>query len=248
MERLTTLIKAVDVSVWQKPDLSVLGGWISQGAQALVVHAYHDGERPELKQSTRDWIAVARQAGCWSLPYVWLFRSLSAADQTRQAIELFRESDAAPKLIALDCENYVVDGAAIADPGPTAEQILEACEQARSMGVEPMVYSGKDWLDHMDGDHEILVGVPAWIANWNGVPDLEVPAPTWVRVVGHQYKRLPVDWSVFDLEALTELQSGQSGQDPVKQLKAAILVEAERIKASSAALADLAGRVELLCR
>lgn len=245
---MTTLIKAVDVSVWQKPDLSVLGGWISQGAQALVVHAYHDGEQAALKQSTRDWIAVARQAGLWCWPYVWLFRSLSAADQTRQAIELFRESDAIPKLIALDCENYVVDGAAIQDPGPTAEQILEACEQARSMGVEPILYSNHNWLTDMDGDHEILRGVPAWIANWNGSLDLNVPAPDWVRVVGHQYRTTPVDWSVFDLEALTELQNGQHGQDPLAKLKAAILVEVERIRASSAALAELAARVELLCR
>lgn len=197
-----TIVRAVDVSSHQLPSLALLGLWIGQGAQILWVHSYHGGEAPGLDTATRAWIDVARQVGIWCLPYCWLFRSYSASQAVRESIEVFRSAGADPKLIALDCENY---GTPVTDPGPTAEQILSAAEQARALGVEVVLYSNKPWLDGMDGDHEILRGVPSWIANYSTLPSLNVPAPDWVKVLGHQYTSAPVDWSIFDLDALKAL-------------------------------------------
>jgi GH25 family lysozyme M1 (1,4-beta-N-acetylmuramidase) len=214
---LVTLIKTVDVSSHQTPSLTSLAQWVAQGCQLLWVHSYHSGEKAGLEATTRAWIGVARQAEVWCLPYVWLFRSLDPARQTREAIELFRESDMPPKLIALDCETYGVAGTF--DPGPTAEQILTAAETAREMGVEVVLYSGNWWLVDMQGNPEILRGVPAWIANYSIPPTLNVPAPDWVNVIGHQYTSTPVDWSVFDLEAL---QSLSAPADPCQVLRDAL--------------------------
>lgn len=236
-----TLIKTVDCSSHNQRSLTMLAQWVAQGAQALIVHSYHSGEQASLAQTTREWISLARQAGIWAFPYVWLFRSMDPARQTREAIELFRDSDMPPSLIALDCETYG-HGSSF-DPGPTAEQILTAAETARGMGVEVILYSGLPWLTDMDGDHEILRGVPAWIANYNGQQTLDVPAPEWVRVIGHQYTSTPVDWSVFSLEALKELSVGQ---DPCSALKSAIATELETIDSAMAAMTDAVERVRRL--
>lgn len=209
-----TTIKGIDLSSNNPRSLSALGRWIAAGCQLAVIHSYHSGEAPGLPQTTREWIDLCRQAGLWCWPYTWLFRSFSASQATRESIELFRDADMPPNLIGLDCETY---GNPVTDPGPTAEQILAACEQARSMGVEPILYSNKSWLDGMTGDHEILRGIPAWIANFSHDPALSVPAPDWVRVVGHQYSGdPPVDWSVWDLEALQALSGSV---DPCAKLR-----------------------------
>lgn len=232
-----TLIKTVDVSSHNPQSLIMLGHWVGQGAQALIVHSYHSGEQASLAQTTREWISLARQAGIWTWPYVWLFRSQDPAQQTREAIELFRDSDMPPKLIALDCENYDVDG--VFDPGPTAEQILTAAETARSMGVEVVLYSNRFWLDAMDGDHEILRGVPAWIANYSIDPTLSVPSPDWVTVVGHQFTSHPVDWSIFDLEALQALAEGP---DPCSAIRNGLRRELARPRISRKRLEALLTR------
>jgi glycosyl hydrolase family 25 len=197
------IIKTVDVSSAQTPSLDDLNDWIGQGCQLLWIHSYHSGEQAGLaNSSTRPWIAAAKTAGVWHLPYCWLFRTDDPRQSVREAIQVFRDAGENPQLIALDCENYLNPPK---DPGPTAEQILAACEEARGLAVEPIVYSGKPWLDSMSGNHEILRGVPAWIANFNFVESLTVPAPDWVEVFGHQYRADGLDWSVFDLDALTRL-------------------------------------------
>ena len=211
-----TLIKSVDVSSHQTPDLTTLGQWIADGCQLLWVHSYHSGENAALQASTRAWVATARQAGVWCLPYSWIFGGLDPAQQVRESIQLFIDSDMPPKIVALDCETYDVGGTY--DAGPSAEQILAACEEARSMGVEPILYTGKWWLDGIQGNREILRGIPAWIANYNNVHDLNVPAVDGVRVIGHQYTSTPVDWSVFDLEALIALSTPST--DPCQKLRA----------------------------
>jgi len=199
---VTNLIKTVDVSSAQTPSLQALNYWIAQGCQLLWVHSYHRFERRGLATTTRSWITVAKEAGVWCLPYCWLFRENDASISVADSIEVFRSVQEHPQIIALDCENY---GTPVTDRGPTAEQILKASEQARALGVEPVLYSGKWWLDTMDGNRELLRGMPAWLANFNKNPVLSTPHPDWVEVIGHQYSADGLDWSIFDLDALTRL-------------------------------------------
>jgi hypothetical protein len=215
---MANLIKTVDVSS-NNPTrtLEQVNTWVGQGCQLGWIHSYHSGEAPGLDQTTREWIELFRQAQCWRLPYTWLFRSFEAAESVLDSLRVFWNEDEQPALIALDCENYTDGSGNILDPGPTAEQILTACETARAHGVEPILYSNTPWLNAMVGQREILRGVPGWIANFNLDESLFVPAPDWVRVIGHQYTDKPEDWSVFDLDALTQLAATQSTPDPCQQ-------------------------------
>jgi hypothetical protein len=209
-------ILSVDVSSNNQPRTQeAVNGWVAQGCQLLWVHSYHRFESRGLVQSTRDWIGFARSAGLWCLPYVWLFRSPGDTQaQVDDALSTFVALDEDPKLMLLDCEDYEQNGVVL-DRGPTANQVLIACERLRSAGVEPIVYSGDPWLRGMAGDHEILRGVPAIIANYD-VPAMlnGFPAPDWVEVVGHQYTATPVDWSILNLDRLEALAGVNTAPPP----------------------------------
>lgn len=194
------LIKAVDVSSHNPQTLASLDSWIEDGCQLLMIHSYHREESQGLRQTTRNWINLANQRTCWALPYSWLFRDGDTVNEIGDSIQLFRDVGEDPKIIGFDCETYPAG-----DPGPTAEQILRGAEKARSMGVEPILYSNKYWLDNISGNKEILRGVPAWIANWNNQQNLNIPAPDWVTILAHQYTDTPVDWNVFDYDSLLAL-------------------------------------------
>lgn len=231
---MTATIRAVDLSSYNIPSLAAMNDWIAEGAQLAIIHAYHGGEAPGLDVTTRAWVDVAQQAKIWPLPYVWLFRSYGADRAVIEALEVFWSVGERPGLVFLDCETYQSVG--VSDLGPTAEQILVACEAARALKVEPIIYSNKPWLDQIEGNHLILDGIPAWIANYDDRQDLNVPAPAWVRVLGHQYTSKPVDWSVFDLDALTALQTPP---DPCAALRNGLRAELARKRLNRKKLAAL---------
>lgn len=236
------LVKGIDLSSHNPRSLADIGTWVGAGAQMAVIHSYHSLEAAGLDQTTREWIGLCRQAGLWCWPYSWIFGDADPAQQVRESIQLFRDSDMPPALVALDCELYL-EGQTLLDDGPTAEQILAACEQARSMGVEPIIYSNTPWLTAMAGDHEILRGVPAWIANYNHDQGLNVPAPDWVKVLGHQYSNAPApDWSVWDLDALKLL----ANPDPCRSLRDVLRSTSAGLAGLRGWLADLDGELEAL--
>jgi len=237
------LVKTVDVSSNNAISQANLASWIAQGAQVLWVHSYHNYEHPSLKASTVQWVRLAQKSGIWTLPYTWLFRGYDPKQAVIESIQLFQTAGEDPKLIMLDCEDYQPRTTSF-DPGPTPEQILAACEQARAMKAEPIVYSGNPWLTQLRqvGDVNILRGVPAIIANYNGRQDLVVPAPDYVQIIGHQYTSSPVDWSVVDLDELNRLAAIRDNppppppppDDPATVFRTAVREQLAKIASASA--------------
>jgi hypothetical protein len=223
------LIKAVDVSSHQTPSRAQLDQWVAEGCQLLVIHCYHDWERDGLKESTRAWAATAREASVWHLPYAWIFGNNDPAAQVASALDTWRSVGEEPGLLWLDAETY---GKPVTDDGPNVDQILAAIDECNRQGVNAGMYTGMWWIDtFLAGDERQLHDIPMWLANYSSPPTLEIPAPAWGKLIGHQYIDKPVDWSVFDLEALTELAKGY-------QPEPADLTEPYRI-----ALADVCDRI-----
>lgn len=234
----TKQIRAVDVSSHQTPSLPALQQWISIGCQLLIVKSYQQAEG-SLKQSTRDHVANARAAGCWTLPYVWLYRSVDPRESVRTSLELFRSTGEKPGIMFLDCETYGNPDGSI-DPGPSVNQILAAEGECRAMGVAPALYSGAWWLQgHLEGDKSKLVGMPAWLADYSKPPSLDWQAPYGLKLIGHQYQGSPLDWSLMDLQALEELAGPVEPGEPSSPLKDAILRELDVIHQAHQRIAEL---------
>jgi hypothetical protein len=228
-------IRAVDVSSHQTPSLAALKRWIAEGCQLLIVKSYQRAESG-LAQTTRAHVANAQAAGCWTLPYVWLYRSVDPRESVRTSLELFRSTGENPGIIFLDCETYTNPNGSL-DPGPNVDQIMAAKSEAESLGVAVALYTGAWWLSgHLEGDKSKLAGWPAWLANYSKPPSLDWPAPLGMRLIGHQYQGSPLDWSLFDLAALTELQTpGDPTTPPVDScdgLKIAVNAELAVIRAA----------------
>lgn len=216
-----TLIRAVDVSSWQEPSADRLAGWIADGCQLLLIRAYTVFEGAALRDVTRAWVALARDYPIWHLPYCWLYGSNDPSVQAESAVDLWRMADGAvPPLMAFDCEYYAPQGH-VQDDGPSVEQYLAAAARFGELGgLASVLYSNPSWLRAMQGDTGRLNGSSGWLALYNGRQDLNVPNALNLEVIGHQYTDQPEDWSVFDLERLTELVTPPTPWDPCAALQA----------------------------
>lgn len=226
---MTVTIRGVDVSSHQSLSWASLTEWIAQHCQVLFIHAYTTTETPGLDAATRSWAAMARSAGVWHLPYLFLFSSADPAEQVQSALDTWRSAGEEPRLLAIDCEEYQDD------PGPAVGQILSAVDECHRQGVSAIGYSRAGWL----GDRQELSVIPWWLAQYDGRPNLVVAAPAWCQIVGKQYTSKPVDWSCWDLVELQRLAAGYVALDPCATLRAgvqAVLADLDALRGRLAAL------------
>ena len=202
------IIRGVDVASYQTPSRELLDSWIEAGAQLLVVRAYQLGEEAGLQEITRQWFDLAQDAGIWAWPYAWLYSTVPPEVSVREALDLTRSCGGDARLLALDCEEYGDE------PGPSIDQILIAAGECYRQRAQPIIYSRAGWL-RQRRDLWRLAGLPGWLAQYDSDPVLIVADDAGLQLVGKQYTSLPVDWSVWDIDALNELV----GVDPCRSLR-----------------------------
>lgn len=196
------LVRAIDVSSAQPQDLA---GIIAAYKPAhVIVKLYLPWEN--IPQSySRAQIASARAAGCSVGGYVWCYRSADPAQTVNAALDLAGSVGMGLDVLWLDCETYE-EGGRVIDDGPDANWLEGAFAACRARGIQPGVYSGAWWLPGYLGDLSVLAGIPLWLAEYNGIADLDsvdLMRPLQrEQLYGHQYAADGIDLDVFDARAV----------------------------------------------
>lgn len=209
---MTTTILGVDVSSHNPPRRPDLDQWVGSGCQVLLIHSYSHVESPGLDASTRQWAAIAREAGVWRIPYLFLFSSDDPGDQVRSSLATWRSAGEVPGVLVLDCEEYEDS------LGPSVDQIIAAVEACHAEGVNTIGYSRKNWIQARS-DYMRLGVISWWLADYDSTPTLDIPTPPGFTLVGHQYSNAGPDWSCWDLAALQALAGGYVAPDPCAALR-----------------------------
>ncbi len=216
---MSELVHAMDTSSAQPRDLT---GLIQQyGVSHVVVKLYQTVELID-QQYSLDQLASAQAAGCTPGGYLWLYGTLGAAGQVADALDLIRRAGVALPILWIDCETYKERDRSITYP--TQAQALEAVEACESAGQRAGIYTGNWFVDgYWGGQVGELASRPVWLADYNGVPDLNTPSPYWPaeQVLGHQYQGNPVDLDVFD-SSVTSAGTPPSGQPSYEELQSII--------------------------
>lgn len=198
---MTNLVQAIDVSSHQDRDLT---GIIRQYQPShVVVKCYQTVER-KFQQCTLDQMASAQANGCSVGGYVWLYGGLDPAQQVADAIAISQAAGVTLPILWLDLETYhEADGSTT---WPSYEETVAAVEACERQGMRAGLYTGNWFVEGYWGGHVgLLAQYPVWLADYNGVPDLNTPSPYWAadKILGHQYQGNPIDLNVFDPSVTT---------------------------------------------
>jgi hypothetical protein len=145
---------------------------------------------------SRDQIASAQAAGCTVAGYVWLYADSDPRAQIRDVVALAK-SCGLTGVLWIDVEPYIDHTI------PTVDQVSEALDECRVLGVKAGIYSG-EWVFEQcfPGITSLAqVGIPIWVAEYNGVSDLLTVTAFggWRQemIWGHQYSADTIDLNVF---------------------------------------------------
>lgn len=182
------LVESIDVSNHQERDLT---HYIEMAnATHVVVKLYQTIESAGGRAHAKAQIDSARLNGCTVGGYVWLYRSVDPVRQVRDALLLAEESNLPLPILWIDVEPYTDNSI------PTVAQINTALAECEVQGVRGGIYSAR-WAWDILGNPS-FPGVPLWIAEWDSVPELNVPPIGDMTLVGKQYTSTALDGSGLD--------------------------------------------------
>lgn len=193
---MTDLVQAIDVSSHQDHDLTAL---IQQYQPSHVVVKCYQSVEARFQQCTLDQMASSQANGCSVGGYVWLYGGLDPAQQITDALAIAAVAGVTLPILWLDLETYKeADGSTT---WPSLEETIAAVEECERRGMRAGLYTGNWFVDGYWGGHVgLLAQYPVWLADYNGVPDLDTPSLYWPpeKILGHQYSGNPIDLDVFD--------------------------------------------------
>lgn len=187
---MVDLVKGMDVSSHQPRDLSALIR--EHQPEHIIVKLYQTIENIPAQYSI-DQIHSAQANGCSVSGYVWLYHGVDPEQQVADALAVADLAGVHLPVLWIDLETYEGEG-------PTREEALAAVQACEAHEVQPGIYTGNWYVhDYWGGDVGELGSQIVWLADYNGVPDLNTPSPYWSTpyIVGHQYSDKPVDMDVF---------------------------------------------------
>lgn len=225
-----TLVHGLDVSSYQPRDLSALIA--THDVEHVVVKCYLPQESPPEAHSIAQ-IASALENGCTVAGYFWLYQSLPAGQQARDALALIRSCGVEPPVLWIDLEPYTDNTV------PSVGQVQEAVAAIEAEGARPGIYTGA-WCWPRFGHTTAFAHLPLWAAVYAGGRTLDIPLfGGWNQALGHQYTSTPVDLNVFD-ESVTG-----AGEAPTEEPEAPIIDELTWSRVSLGYLSgDFASAVE----
>jgi hypothetical protein len=224
------LLSAIDVASFQPRDLS---GIIAQyQPRHVIVHLYHDQERPPWAHSAEQ-VASTLANGCTVGGYQFLYPGTDMVRAVNSVADRCASIGLVLPILWHDVESY--EGRDI-----TPWDLHRTVDHCVALGIPSGVYTSREMWRRI-GNPSGFEHLPAWIADYNGYPDLDViPPPNLPNVVAHQYRGDPLDLDVI-LEEYTVLPQ----PDPCEQLRAGLaeIVNAKPyVRPSRRRLAALLGR------
>jgi GH25 family lysozyme M1 (1,4-beta-N-acetylmuramidase) len=183
-------VPGIDVSSHQSTDLTA---YIQKAAaQHVVVRMYMaDIEGPSPHHSVAQ-TASARQNGASVSNYFWLYSGIDPRYQVQQAIDTMIRCGTWDAMLWIDVESY--EGSF-----PTPAEIQEALDACADFGVHAGIYSGA-WVFQELGNPQ-FPGVPLWVADYDGSPEIDTPPFGGMVVWGKQYADVAPDGSPLDMDS-----------------------------------------------
>jgi hypothetical protein len=205
------LVHAIDVASYQPRDLTEI---IREYQPAHVIcHLYTDVESVPWEHSAAQ-IESALANGCTVGGYVFLYPGTGMIRTIISAIERCASIGLVLPILWLDVESY--NGTDI-----TKYDLQVAVGQCEVLETPCGIYSSRYMWSRI-GNPSGFAHLPAWIADYNGRPDLDViPPPSLPNVVAHQYRGDPLDLNVI-LEEYTGAPSVPAPPSDVDELLHAI--------------------------